>query len=77
MIDLNNLKPGLNYCLIDHDDFCPAIISQVSTDCVCGSSAEIRTVGEQEFINSVNLNRSQRRAAERAAARAMRKAAMK
>ena len=77
MIDLNNLKPGLNFFLARHDDYCPAIISQVMTDCVCGAEVEINPVTEKEFNSSMRVSRKQRRAAEREAARAMRKAARK
>ena len=69
--------PSVNYFLADHDDFCPAIINQCMADCSCGTGVEIRAVSEREYIRAVKLTRSQRRAAEREAARAMRKAARK
>jgi hypothetical protein len=57
---------------IRHDDICPSIESQQMGDCVCDPVAH--EVTEQAWANEVEESRKAHRAAERAAAKAMRKA---
>jgi hypothetical protein len=70
----NLLKPGLHYVHVEHDDGCPAIESQSDLDCTC-RDARMVEVTQNQFIAAAKMNRQQRRAAERAAHAAIRKAA--
>ena len=71
MIDLLNLKPGVNYLNMSHDYGCPSIDSQCAFDCTC--SPELSLVTEKEWLKGVNQTRKQRRKAARAAQKAMKK----
>jgi hypothetical protein len=75
MIDLNNIKPGVNFLVMRHDNHCPAIESNRTEDCAC--SPDLDLVGEPEFKSAVAQNRKQRRAAERATKHAIKKAGRK
>ncbi len=65
--------PGVYFTLMRHDGDCPAIETQRAGDCRCSPIAE--SVSEAAWLASVRLTRAQRRKAERAAAKAMRRAA--
>jgi hypothetical protein len=71
MIDLLNLKPGVNYLNMSHDYGCPSIDSQSALDCTC--SPEFALVSEEQWLKDVNQTRKQRRKAARAAQKAMKK----
>ncbi len=67
-----DLKPGVYYVVVHHDDHCQAQDTQSLCDCIC--NAEVEHTTEADFIAAVNQTRRQRREAERAAAKALRKA---
>ncbi len=75
MIDLNNIRSGLNFILMHHDDGCLALETQRSSDCSCNPISEIAT--QRRFMAAVAQTRQQRRKAEREAQKALRKAGRK
>lgn len=71
MIDL--LKKGeVNFMEMRHDVGCPSIESLSSLDCTC--SPEFALVSEKQWLKLVNQTRKERRKAQRAAEKAIRKA---
>lgn len=62
-----DIKPGLNFMLVEHDAWCPGAQGR-GLDCICNASPRIVT--ESEFTAKVaQTNRRQRRAAARRARR--------
>ena len=61
-------KPGLHFVLVAHDPWCPGAQGR-AIGCIC--NATTRVVSETEFVArlSTDMNRRQRRAAERRARR--------
>ncbi len=61
-------SPGLHFVLVAHDPWCPGAHGR-ATGCICNATA--RVVSESEFVArlSTDMNRRQRRAAERRARR--------
>ena len=74
MIDLN-IRPGLNFILMSHDDGCPAFETQRASDCTCNPISEITT--QRRFMAAVQQTRQQRRKAAREAQKAIKKAGRK
>jgi hypothetical protein len=72
MIDLNNIRPGLNFIFMRHDDGCPALETQRASDCSCDPITETTT--QRRFMAAIQQTRQQRRKAEREAEKAIKKA---
>lgn len=68
-----NQESRLIFLDVQHQDYCPSISSQEENDCTC-TAISATVISQDTWLKRFGQGRKARRAAERAAAKAIRKA---